>query len=219
MTTVNRPPFWVPRPADDTVWQCITNYRSSAPLQFRTQQKMFGGGGQVPTKPWARWLTDNDPPMWQGSPLNSGAIMATKTQLKRFGQPGQVVPFRPDFTYNDPPMWQGSPLNSGAIMATKTQVKFFGQPGQAPPFRPNFTYDDASPWQWPLYERNRNVLVSGQPFSNRQWQWSDDASGWSGKPVNSAIIQNLTQQKVFGAGGQVPPFRPNFTYDDASYWS
>src|SRR5258706_4128310 len=122
MATVNRPPFWVPRPADDTYWQSIVNYRSSANIQFLTQQKMLGQGGQVPTKPWSRWLTDNDPPMWQGAPLNSGAIMATKTQVKFFAQPGQAPTKRwlPYLIYDDPPMWQGAPLNSGAVTVTRT---------------------------------------------------------------------------------------------------
>jgi len=43
--------------------------------------------------------------MWQGAPLNSGAIMATKTQVQFFGQPGQAPTKRwlPYQTYDDPP--------------------------------------------------------------------------------------------------------------------
>src|SRR5258706_15529402 len=89
MATVNRPPFWVPRPADDTYWS-PPNSVNSPIIAFLTKQKIYAAGGQVPTKPWSRWLTYDDPPMWQGSPLNSQAITVTRTQVKFFGQPGQA---------------------------------------------------------------------------------------------------------------------------------
>jgi hypothetical protein len=225
MATVNRPPFWVPRPAYDEPWQMPARWLDSGPITLtRTQVKFYGQPGQVPTKPWARWLTDNDPPMWQGSPIHSQSLVLTTTELKWFGAPGQVPTKRwlPYLTYDDPPMWQGAPLNSGAIMATKTQVKIYGQPGQAPTKawdRWN-TYDDPSTWQATV-ERNLSLLFpTHNPFSNRQWQWSDDPSYWSGEPINSAVLQQLlTAPVIYGRGGQVPPFRWNASYDDASYWS
>jgi|SRR5882672_547602 len=231
--TIDDPPVWSGSPLD------------AAPLRILTQQKLFGQGGQaVPFRPN---FTIDEPPMWQGAPVDS-PIVSFLTKQKVYGAGGQVPPYRWNFTADDPPAWQllagrnsnlfatsqnpfsnrqtswysedsnwqGAPAGS-APLRILTSRRLFGQGGQVPPSRWNFNNDDPPPWSRATV-RNANLLQSQNPFSNRQWQWSDDASGWTGQPIASAIIPQLTKVKFFGAGGQTPPFRPNFTLDDAPSW-
>jgi hypothetical protein len=167
MATIFQPPFWVPRPSDDPSW---------------------------------------------GYAARKSQLISLLTAA---GKPKQ---FQPNFTYDDAAFWQGSPSHAAPIPLL-TAIKFYGQGGQALPYKWNFTLDDPPSWQF-FFIYNRNVAVPkvAVPFSNRQTYWYDEPSFWQGAPSDAAPIALLTQQKIYGQGGQVPPFRPNFTYDDPSFW-
>lgn len=135
----------------------------------------------------------SDDPVWTWTPMQAGTIIATNTQLKQFGQHGQVPThnFAPNYTYDDAAHWNWTPPPSGGIIVTNTQVKVFGQHGQVPThnFAPNYTFDDPAVW--------------------------------SGSPLGSDVILQLSHQHVYSAGGQVATrnFAPLYTYDDASHWN
>ena len=206
MATVFQPPFWVPRPDDlPTQWQGTPKSNTT----IAGWRPSFSGG-QVVQPPFWVPRPDDLPTQWQGTPKSNTTIA---------GSGGQAPPFRPNFTYDDPSFWAGAPVKAWQV-AFLTQQKFYGQGGQVPSFRPNFTYDDASFWKW-QYIYNPNIKTPSAPtlpFRNYKTYWYDEPSFWQGAPVDAAPIALLTHQKVYGVGGQVPPFRPNFTYDDPAFW-
>src|SRR5258705_6791442 len=110
MATVNRPPFWVPRPGHDDPWRMDNNWKTSAVIQILSSKKMFGAGGQVVTRKYAPLFTDNELPYWIGPNTNwkNSALIQFLTKQKMFGAGGQVVTrkYAPLYTENDPPPWQ-----------------------------------------------------------------------------------------------------------------
>jgi hypothetical protein len=167
----------------------------------------------------------SDDPVWTGQPLNYGAIALTFTQLKQFGQHGQVPTKRySPYVLDDPAVSWSPAFQNGPARVTLTQVKFYGQPGQGPTKRwaPQYTQDDASVWNWPpqnsqaIIVTNTQLKQFGQHGQVTAKNWGsgytyDDASSWQfQKPHNAAL-------KVQGA-----PFTPtfwNYNYDDSAVWN
>lgn len=234
MATVNRPPFWVPRPPDDNIWGWVPP-RGALTLAT-TELKWYGAPGQVPTKYWLPYYTLNDPPEWQGAPTHSQSLVLTTTELKWYGAPGQVPTKRwgPHYIYDDPSVayyprieWMNS-----AIIQMLTHQSFFGAGGQVPTKRwvPYF-WDDISPaWEYNVNWLNsaiiqiltqQKIFGAGGQVPPSRWNFNyDETPPWQLNInwMNSAAIQILTQQKIFGQGGQVPPSRWNFNYDETPLW-
>lgn len=192
MATVNRPPFWVPKPPDDNIWYYQPLHSQSLVLAT-TELKWYGAPGQVPTKRWLPYYTLNDPPEWQGAPIHSQSLVLATTELKWYGAPGQVPTKRwlSQYTHDDPPPWSPTAGNLvSAVINLLTHQTVFGAGGQVPTkLWSSYLWDDPSPvWQFP--------------------------TDW----MNSAALQQLTSQKIFGQGGQVPPSRWNFNYDETGPW-
>lgn len=89
--------------------------------------------------------TDDPNALWLGMPQPARQIPIL-TGGPIYGQPGQVAPFRPNWTYDDATYWMGNPEPSYVIQALAANP-FFGQGGQVVPFRWNFTLDDPPMFQ------------------------------------------------------------------------
>jgi hypothetical protein len=172
---------------------------------------------------WPYRYDDTAP--WNAAPLPSGAIVATRTQVKFYGQPGQA-PYRwSNWTYDDPPPWNARPFPSGAIVATRTQGKFYGQPGQVPPFRWNWGYDEQpAPW-YPTPETLNTppgllaLLSTPIPINviRAPFYFSRPASEeiWVGAPIAVNInTKPPTGPNPFSFESQWP-----YRYDETASWS
>lgn len=212
MATVLRPPFVVPRPADDGFWQGQPD--NSAALQLLTAIKLFGAGGQAPTKQW-HYDDDVAASLWRGAPAAS-AILPLLTAVKFFGAGGQAPSKQWRYDHDvGASFWQGQP-NPSAVLQLLTAVKFFGAGGEAPPRRQWVAGVDEIGWT-PSFGRNVALLnaaaAASNPFVSPLWKFAaDDGSVWQGQPDNSAVLQLLTAVKFFGAGGQAPTKRWSYDY-------
>jgi hypothetical protein len=183
MAVVLRPPFWVPRQSADDSWNAAPT--DSPIIAFLTKQKIYGVGGQVPTKRWLPYYTYNvAESQWNAAPTDS-PIIAFLTKQKIYGVGGQVPTKRwlPYYTENDPPPWQmpAELLNSGVIQQL-SRITF-------PLFTPflwrlHYTQNDPPPWQGTpvgpidnLYSVTVNPRVPQFPDL-----YSEDAA-WQGTPV------------------------------------
>lgn len=235
MVTIVQPPFWVPRPADTSVW--VGGPKSSAVLS-----QLLTVGGQIPSRlPWNFGAFNDNPPVWSGGPIDSillANLLTAAGQVKSrwpwnftyddpsiwTGTPthnpqltpslGQTFPRKPwafDLI-DDPPVWSGSPLKSAVLLGLLTLG------GQAPPrLSWNFGLDDPPVWQF-VGNINQSLLKSlviSSPFFNPPWTFGrDDSSIWVGMPTRSAVLANLLT-----AQGQVSPRIPwNFTLDEPPPW-
>jgi hypothetical protein len=274
MATVVRAPFWVPRPPDDYLWigkpyltATLQQSLHAAPPQhdiYLYNVDFFGLGVQtfLVTDPTVGFFVPtvagtpfgnvgyafsalryyDDASFWQGIPIGANPNIFRLVAVN-------PVENRQTYWYSEDAFWQGKPGSSAAIPLLSA-VKFYGAGGQIPPYGWDFTIDDPPSWQWPLYERNQNILqpaaqapfenrqvfwysedafwqgrpvgvnlTSRQvPFENRQTYWYSEDAVWVGKPNASAIIPALSAVKVYGVGGQVPPFRWNATLDEPPSW-
>ncbi len=183
-------PFWAPRPPDDNIRNAA---QVAAPINLLTAQPK-------PTVP-VRWnVTLDDPPTWTGEPINSAIIQILTSA-------GQVKPFRWNHTLDDPSLWSGSPLRS-------VTMSMLTVGGQVKPFRWNYSLDDPPMWQGSPVARSYPLFASlaPSPFIRPIPVWYSEDAGWQGTPTRSAIIPMLT------VGGQVKPFRWNYTVDDPPTW-
>jgi hypothetical protein len=153
-----------------------------------------------------------DDACWSGAPLASGAAIVTRTQVRFYGQPGQVPTkcWNPVYTFDDASAWQFvAPHNAILAPVIKPSV----------PKIWNVNYVDHHT-VWNGGPTNIDLLfplltAAGQVKSN-QWLWGyNDASVWSGGPTNIDLLFPLLT-----AAGQVPTKRWNlsYTFDDASAW-
>jgi hypothetical protein len=201
VANVLRPPFYVPSGQDEAVWQ-FRPRQSALLAPLLTTPKMFGAGGQVPTKLW-RYDYFIDEPVWTGEPSAADPIPLL-TEQKFFGAGGQVPTKRwqPFYNYDDASFWQGAPVQS-PIISFLTQQKFFGQGGQVPAkqWQPFYNYDDASFWQGspvnsPIIEflTQQKFFGAGGQVPTKRWQPFynyDDSSGWSyqfRRNLNTTIV-------------------------------
>jgi hypothetical protein len=137
-----------------------------------------------------------------------------------FGLTQQQQPFAYQIqyqrAYDELPSWLGAPLPSYSAAVTTTQARFYGQPGQGYPFRWNATQDDPAAWTRPLPSSRSLLQVSAPLVHPRPSFYSEDAAWtWLPPPMRTIFVQ----ARFYGQPGQVPPFRPNFTQNDASVWT
>jgi hypothetical protein len=199
--TIDNPPVWSGEPVNSAIIQILSST------------------GQV--KPFLWNYTLNDPPMWQGEPVNSATL-----QMLTVG--GQVKPFRWNYTLDDaaPWNWMAENLNSGIQHAIVSVGQSPVYPlnlsivlGSSYPgiidFYPNLPLDNPVWSGSPLgFNQALNTPTAPRnPFINRQTYWYAEASTWSAEPINSATLQLLT------VGGQVPPFRWNYTLQETPVWT
>ena len=153
--------------------------------------RILTAGGRPAFKFW-RW--DHVPEtIWQGSPQPSGQISSVRT-----------IPFQAGrqriYQFDDPPQWQGAPSHSFVIPILTAGGR---------PFARLWRWDyqiDAPVWQGSPLPSGQISSVRTVPFVAGQqhvYQF-DDPPQWQGNPSASWIIPELTQQQIFGAGGQVP---------------
>ncbi len=160
MVTVTRPPFWVPRPSDDFIWNAAPLH--SAAIQALTAQKFFGAGGQVPTKRWQPYYNYNVAESQWNIPPQGSWLLRNLTQQKINGAGGQVPTKRwlPYLTYDvAESQWNAAPIDS-PIIAYLTKQKVFGAGGQVPTkgWLPYYTENDPPPWQTPTEWMNSGIL-------------------------------------------------------------
>lgn len=114
----NKPvaPFYVPRPAEEQLWNKLP-VRSPIIPQL-TEQKFFGAGGQVPAKRWNAIYTDNvAESFWNSAPLNS-IMLDYLIKQKIYAAGGQVAAkqWGPIYNYNTgESFWNSTPLDSSFI--------------------------------------------------------------------------------------------------------
>lgn len=238
MATVTRPPFYVPRPADETYWSGTP--LDSPVIPFLTKQKFFGAGGQVPTKLWAPLYTFDDPSVWYAAPVPS-TILEFLTKQTMFGKGGQVPmkQWRYDYDVGES-FWYATPIDSAVLHPLLTAA------GQVRSRQWLFSYDDSSVWQGapiasdllvPILSRkpftrlrsfdnddfsawfpwiNRNLAAlspSVSPLVNYTWRFhNDDSAVWSGSPLGSETIP------FFTVGGKPPTKHWNYDLDDPPAW-
>ncbi len=149
------------------------------------------------TKPFSNrwpWLQADETAAWQNAvPINLTLQVAPST------------PAAINFYVNTPlddPTWQ-QPKGFNQVLNT-----VFANPFTARP--PQFYSEDAL-WIGQPIARN-TALYLAEPFSIRQSVTYFEDSLWTWQARRSPIISALT------APGKPPPFRPNFTYDDAGSW-
>lgn len=180
----------------------------------------------VANKPFVPQFPDllDDPPTWQ-QPKGFNQVLNTT-----FSRP--FTARQPQY-YDDASLWTGSPIGiSPYRLASFT-------PATSRP--PQFYSEDAY-WIGTPTARNPN-LVPALPFTIRQPQWYAENAFWSGQPIARnaplylaepfSIRQSVTYFEdslwtwqarrspiisALTAAGKPPPFRPNFTYDDAGSW-
>lgn len=231
--------FYVPNPPIDDPE--LIKPRPSNTLRLLTQQVIYGKGGQVPTPTWGDVYTQDDPPMWQGSPtpswvlreLTQGGQPPTPKWLPRYTQDdasgwqypfnrnttllnllktqNPFVPLYWQFGRDDAAEWSGSPAANNLIR----ELTQGGQP-PTPKWLPRYTQDDASEWVGkPTSDNTLRLLTQGTPFKPSFGPfWRDDASEWVGVPTSDNTIRLLTQ------GGQppTPEWLPRYTQDDPAFW-
>jgi hypothetical protein len=184
-----------------SVWQ----WKPQLPNQLLT----FNEGVQAAPRQWR--LDYDESSVWQGKPTSSAVL----SQLLTAG--GQVKAFRWNYGIDEPPAWQpvaapvNQPLTTPAVAATPFVNVVW-----------RFNFDDPASWQ-PSAQRNDSLYPPTpvqNPFAPIPWRYNvDDPSNWQGKGVANQLLDQLTQQKLFGAGGQVPTKQWQTPPDDSSVWA
>lgn len=145
------------------------------------------------------WLFGyDDAAPWSGAPLSSGAISATRTQQKAYGQPGQVSArdFAPLYAFDDPASWSGSPLSSPHSLVTT--LVFYVPVAYARPWQ--FGVDDHSIWTPQPYNNNKALQFTsliGQ--ATARWAYTtvyDESAVWPGGPRPTSSL--LTAVPLLG---------------------
>lgn len=193
MANVLRAPVYVPRPAEEAFWQGKPT--SSAAIRMLTQQKMYGAGGQVPTKRY-RFDYMIEEPVWVGEPEPSAAITLL-TQQKVYGAGGQVPTKRYRFDYMiDEPLWLGEPEPSAAI-SLLTQQKIYGKGGQVPTrewrwdFNTGETFWTGEPEPSAAISllTQQKVYGQGGQVPTKRYRFDTfDEPFWLGSPENAAAL-------------------------------
>ena len=205
MASLPQAPFYVPRPSDDPTWQWVTP--PSDTIRLLSFQKIFGAGGQVPTRRWAPFLVDEPAVTYQAA-FQNGPVRVTLTQTKFYGQPGQVVTARwaPFYTQDDPAIWPRWMFRNNAMFQKPVVVLNWRGNG----------YDDAAFWQGSQRSSQtiNPILTAAGQVKPRQWLFGlDDSALWSPalETLNSAVIQILDHA----------PFTKlwRYDFDDAALWA
>lgn len=177
MATVNRPPFWVPRPSDNyREWQGGPPVRSGTLAQLLVTQP--------PTKRWLPHYTLDDPGFWQGRPISAqGLIDAVSTEPPLYGAPGQVPTARWSlyYTQNDSGVWNQAPVGSCLLNTVTAQQKWYGAPGQVPTKRwsPYLTQDDPSFWRSTSIASPDCLQITATPSVPVWYKYNnDDTAVW-----------------------------------------
>jgi hypothetical protein len=239
MATVIRPPFFVPRPPDDNIWNAAPTRAPVIP--FLTKQKMFGAGGQVPAKQWHQLYDYDDASVWYAKPTKSN-ILQYLTFQKMFGVFGQVpaTQWFSDFDDNFSGWLFAFTNRNQSILTPTVSAPFKTRPPSFnyddPPvwsggprqrqliwqpflyYRLKYNYDDHTLWHFSYINQNQSILTptaAANPFVPAIWNYrNDDAPAWSGNPISSAIITPLLT-----AAGQVKSSQRRYDLDDVSAWS
>ena len=190
------PDIWRFNSLDDpAVW-------SGSPLNTDTLFMLVEKGPPFHTA-WAPLTVLDDPAVWSGSPLNADSLF----MLVEKGPP-----FFKSWSFNvndDPAVWSGSPLNAKLIR----ELTAAGQPPT--PKYSFYVWDDPPPWQSTIIRNLSTSLVTLEPYIpdiTRFWSY-DDPAVWSGSPLHSWIIPELTQQTPI-----IPDVGRFWSYDDAAFW-
>jgi len=174
MATVLRPPFFVPRPFDESYWYGPPN-RSEC-ISLLTETKEFGQGGQVPTKRWKSYYCyDVAESVWNAAPIKS-PIIRYLTFQKMFGAFGQVpaTQWFSDFDDNFSG-WLFSFIDRNQTLLTPAL------PSPTKPIRWRYDHDDSSVWSGG--PRQRQLIW--QPFLYYRLKYNyDDHTAWQFSYIN-----------------------------------
>jgi hypothetical protein len=139
---------------------------------------------------------------------NWGGLLLTFTSYVQVRAP-LYVPRPPEDQPWGPP--RSIPVS---LLARLTQQKIYGQGGQVPRARWNFNYDETPIWVGAPRSSNISTIPPAvNPFKNKNTYWFSEDAVWQGTPIDSALLHPLLT-----SGGQVKPFRWNYTLDDQSIW-
>ena len=176
---------------DPAVW-------TGQPLASELLHPLLTAAGKPPFKEWSYWTLD-DPPSWQVTTYRNVVMLA--------------VPFPPLIgrfvSYDDPATWDARSIRSRII----PEVTEGGQiPTKVYSFYP---IDDPPSWQPTIYRNLGMALITPEPYIPMLGRFAsnDDPAVWTGSPLHSWIIPELTQQTP------VTPEQTRFrSYDDPSFW-
>lgn len=213
MATIARSPIYVPNPEREPIW----NWKppGSWPLRNLTQQKIYGVGGQAPTKRWQPHYNYNVAAEWSvytWPPQKSALLLSLLTNQIFFGKGGQAPTkrWRIHYDYNvSESFWYGSqaPRNLNLL---QTSLPFFSEVHR-------FNYNDYGAWgfwTW-LYSGISQVLqIQANPFPSKAWHYDyNDAAVWQGQPRKSALLSPLLTANV-----PFPSEAWHYDYNDQSLW-
>jgi hypothetical protein len=198
MATLPQAPFYVKRPAEDQLWSPGTQPRRSPIIQFLTEQKMFGAGGQVPTKQSCYDYQETG--VWAPVPenLNSGIIPVLAKRPTATARQWQ-------FGYNEPHPWQIK-----AELLNSATIQILGRPtiGNGP----QWFFIPPDPADWSRWQSPNIVANSGPatiPRAPFRISNPPDPPSWQGKTVTS---------KNLPSGAPTKPRTWRFDYSETGSW-
>jgi hypothetical protein len=236
VTTIVQPPFYIPRPAEDQLW---SKGPINAPIIIAalTQQKMFGAGGQVPTKQWHYDYQETG--TWQ---VTSETLNSASLQILTAG--GKPFHTQWRYDYNESSHWYpaADTLNSFLALTTaNVTVQFYSplyvpRPSDPPEWnrawvlphpslsqtftpptlarQPNYNFNETSNWQWSAPATAISLQTVPYKTSGMVVNYADDA-------VDLVIPPRKTPTTIFSAP-QASPFAPlqwkPQSVDDWSVW-
>jgi hypothetical protein len=156
------------------------------------------------------WYSEDS--FWQGAPAGS----RTLPMLSSGGQP-----FTPRFAAqtveDDQPIFMPAPLRSGTVGLYILSLTETG-PAQTAfyvPDPPADTLWSAAPTAASMTLLSAAPPAPTVPLWSPPWQaYTDDSAARPAESVGMSVVRKLTVQKVYGLGGQVPPYRWNATLDE-----
>lgn len=195
MATVVRSPFYVPSPPSSIDEWRSSPTRSLLLQPILTKQKIFGAGGQVPTKQW-RWDYD-DASVWNWEPPPCAFLLQLTKKPPTKNWKGV-------YDYDSASFWQGSPDAANL----RNLVNSVGTPQK--PKQWQWNTDDQGSWSL-NNDRNLsllNTLQATSPFPSRPWNVPTlETPSWQ---------QTLTGQNLSLLWLTAQPPTPEWRYDSGT---